>query len=164
MNRLAVISSLLLVVIAVAGNWESWEPDDTLLARVEPLIKEHCWKRSDQRRRLAEGEIRIEVDAAGTNIVVRTPDVSVRETFTIRRLPYARYYRKASGKTEGDLRYLRVQFSPTPITNHVSLAPIIFCGLRDTNPVPFSVYVDVDRMKVLPEHDWWGYRSTRHAE
>ena len=161
MKRLLVLSAFLLTSFAIAGEWEFWTPDNALLARIEPLLKEHCWNRSDQRRRLGEGEIRIEVDAAATNIVVHRPDVSMRDTFTIRGLPYDRYFRKAQGMSEGGLRCVLLRFSPTPITNDVCLAPIILCGLRKTSPVPFTVFVDVESLKVLPELDWWAYRREK---
>jgi hypothetical protein len=164
MKRLVVLSALLLTSLAVAGEWEFWSPDNALPAQVEPLIKEYCWNRSDQRRKLGEGEIRVDVDATATNIVVHRPDVSVRETFTIRGLPYDRYFRKARGMSEGDPRCVLVRFSPTPITDDVCLAPITFCGLRNTNPVPFSLFVDVDSLKVLPEIDWWAYRREKMSK
>ena len=92
------------------------------------------------------------------------PDVSMRETFTIRGLPYSEYFRKSRGMSEGDLRRVLVRFAPTPITDDVCLAPITFCGLRNTNPVPFSLFVDVDSLKVLPQLDWWAYRREKMSK
>jgi len=167
------LATIIMLAAGAAAAYEFlvWEPDAKLLARVEPMLKEHCWNRSDQRRRLAESDVRVDVSADGKNIVVHMPDVSVRETFTIRGLAYSNYYRRVTGITEEGFRYLECIFSPTPITNKFELAPIAFDNVAIVSsagpkripikPVRFKVYVDVEEMRAFDDWDWWNHKRDR---
>ncbi len=161
MKRILTTFAVLTTALALAGDFSQWEPDTNLVATVEPHLKKYCWNHSDQRRELAKGEVRVEVDSNASNIVVHMPDVSIRETFTMRGLAYSDYFRRAEGFTADAFRYLEVQFSPTPLTNEISFSPITFCGLVNTSPVPFKVYVDLQNTNVVHEWDWWKYRREK---
>ena len=158
---------------AAAYQFVVWQPNADLLAQVEPVLRQHCWNRSDQRRRLADADVRVDVDvdADGTNIVVHMPDISVRDTFTIRGLAYTNYHRRITGITEQGFRSLECLFSPTPITNKFEIAPIAFDSVamvssalpekKPVRPVSFKVRVDVEAMKAFDEWDWLSHKNKK---
>jgi len=162
---------VLVASVAVAYEFLVWQPDADLLAKVDPVLKEHCWNRSDQRRELAGEDVRVDVDADGTNIVVHMPDISVRDTFTIRGLAYTNYHRRITGLTEEGYRYLECLFSPTPITNAFEVQPMEFDSVemvssalpkpKPIKPVRFKVYVDVDELKAFDDWGWSNHRNKR---
>jgi hypothetical protein len=167
------IATVMGLVAGVAAAYEFivWQPDAALLATVEPVLKEHCWNRSDQRRQLAAADVRVDVDAAGTNIVIHMPDIAVRDTFTIRGLAYTNYHRRITGITEDGFRYLECLFSPTPITNAFEVQPMEFDSVemvssalprpKPVKAVRFKVYVDVAEMKAFDDWDWGSHRTKR---
>jgi len=162
---------VLIASAATAYEFRVWEPDAELLAKIEPVLKQHCWDRSDQRRRLADADVHVDVDADGTNIVVHMPDISVQDTFTIRGLAYTNYHRRITGITEEGLQYLECLFSPTPITNKFEIAPIAFDSVamvssalpekQPVKPVHFRVHVDVEEMRAFDKWDWLNHKNKK---
>lgn len=154
---------LALRVYADPPYFSCWTVDTNTLAAIEPLLKQACWDRSDQRRQLADAEIRVEITENLSNSVIQIPDVRVQDNFTIQGIPFTNYYRSVSGYQEGSFKYIQAWFSPVPITNRETLfGPTIFKedGRRFSrrSPIPFIIYIDLHSGIIVDESGWYDYR------
>ena len=164
MKQFILFIQMLLVLSAYADPpcFSCWTVDTNTLAAIEPLLKQACWDRSEQRRQLADAEIRVEITENLSNSVIQIPDVRVQDNFTIRGIPFTNYYRSVSGYQEGSFKYIQAWFSPVPVTNR---APMFSRG-KFTNggpfsrrsPISFIIYIDLHSGVVVDGSVWFDYQ------
>lgn len=165
MKQFILFIQMLLALRAYADPpcFSCWTVDTNMLAAIEPLLKQACWDRSDQRRLLADAEIRVEITENLSNSVIQIPDVRVQDNFTIRGIPFTNYYCSVLGYQEGSFKYIQASYRSVPIISYKDQFGTVTAKQGDNpfpnrRPIVFYIFIDLGAGKVLNESAWDDYR------
>lgn len=165
MKQFILFIQMLLALRAYADPpcFSCWTVDTNMLAAIEPLLKQGCWNRSDQRRQLADAEIRVEITESLSNSVIQVPDVRVQDNFTIQGIPFTNYYRSVFGFQEGSFKYIQAWYRSVPIISHKDQFGNVTIKQGDNpfpnrRPILFYICIDLRTGVVVDGADWFDYK------